>query len=255
MMPLRIAFTRHGCSGAQERNRRLRSGEAIPDGVFSEHDSNFPLVPQGVVQAQETGLWPGFSQYTSGYVSPLPRAFETAGHLDLPISWKLNYFLRERNWGSWDLLTQEQRVIELGKMRRSPLHHKVVGGEALVDLSTPLHSFFGTLSREHRDDNVAVVCHGEVMLVISLLLERLTPQQFGDLKYGEGVNGPPHNCEIFEYTRVDPITGDTSPHLDWTRRVRWYGGYQIETEWRKIQRHSFSSAQLLEMAAEYPNYF
>jgi broad specificity phosphatase PhoE len=129
-MPRTLTLGRHGESESNAAKRAAEKGIRHPRELelMRVHTSQRRLTPRGVQQAQRAGEWlrMHFSQEAArrleplystvrGYFSPYARAMETAGYLGLPIEWRPDARLCERNWGDLDQLTYEERIEKYGE--------------------------------------------------------------------------------------------------------------------------------------------
>ena len=76
-------------------------------------------------------------------------------------------FLRERDWGQLDQMSQEERLKkfsnELKRRDRDRFFWSPPGGESMANVAQRVDRFLTMLHRECPDQKVIVVCHGEVM--------------------------------------------------------------------------------------------
>jgi broad specificity phosphatase PhoE len=130
-------------------------------------------------------------------------------------------------------------------------------GERMLDVATRLFWVLDTLHRERSEDDVVIVCHGEVIQVFRLLIERVPPEEYpawyasdnsGDWKLPNG--------GIVQYTRTNPDTGKESPFIEWVRIIAPNDHDPKEPEWsawRTITRKKYSSDELLRVAKKFPD--
>src|SRR5262245_61500602 len=124
MMPRTLTLVRHGESESNAARRFAEKGSPHPNeaALMQTHTSRRRLTPRGVQQATRAGEWlrkhfdsvgclrdGSAPNGVVGFASPYIRAMETAGHMRLPISWRVDARLAERNWGDMDQLTYEER--------------------------------------------------------------------------------------------------------------------------------------------------
>lgn len=258
-LPLHLEFVRHGLSEGNHAQRLSERGnyEPLQRLLSQRHNRRFRLMPTGRNQAHATGEWLKKCglQFDRYYVSEYTRALETATLLGLPeASWRVNDRLNERDTGDYHLYSQEERDKRFPghKERRDAerFYWRPPGGESLYDLTARLDRFLETLHRECEQQNVLVVCHGEVMWMFRKILFRLTADQFAELHSKEQL----HNGEVHRYTRVNPCDeADVRPYITWFQRVRPL----VPTEeqvlpWKEITYHRFSNEALLEMVGQTP---
>jgi len=262
-MPNNLVLVRHGQSEANIVQKGWKNDPAFraPDGFFDRHDSRMRLSPMGVSQASTTGEWlseqfpKNFDRY---YVSSLIRTVETAGRLALAGDWHIDDRWRERDWGEYGVLSeaeQDQQYRLSKKLKgQSKWYWCPPGGESLATgVSLRVKDILGTMSREMDGKNVIAVTHGETMEVSRVILERLLPQaweiQQKDPAYSVA------NCQVLQYSRVNPWTGEIGKHLEWRRSICVWDPAKSwqEGEWCKIERPKYSDADLLNIVAEHPN--
>lgn len=261
-MPLHLILVRHGEGEGNVAQKCVKGGN---DGLMRKlngvHTEKWRLSPKGRNQAIATGKWLqeqfpcGYTRYLTSWYT---RAIETAGLLGLPgAKWRLHPMLSERNWGQLSSATIEQRCSSplaenLGLRERDGLWWSPRDGESLASVLNRSHAFFDSLHREQSDGSVIIVCHGEVIWAMRLLLERTTPERFYQL-FSSGLNiDHIHHGQVLHFTRVNPeSTMEIHPRLDWMRSVCPWDTNRSSNEWQPIERPNFSNEQLLEMAGRY----
>jgi len=255
MMPVRLFIVRHGES----------EGNVIHDdaALYARHrevpDAEFRLTPRGVEQARSAGQWlsaarAAFAGRLVGFVSPFVRAKETAGNLGLGIPWLPYPFLTERSWGEFRDLDEETQKVKKRIKRRDPLYSRMAGGQAFADLASTNYLFFGMLHREHAENTVVAVCHGERMLMIRYQLERMTDEAFRNLVGSSRTGDKIRNAQILEYTRCNPESGELSTHLDWMRSFCPWDLREKDLAWKRIERKRLTDADLLAYAERHPRF-
>ena len=87
------------------------------EGEFlKRHSSLWRLTDTGRAQSRAAGKWIkqnfNIGSFDRHYTSEYIRAMETAALLDFPqeTEWFAEVFLRERDWGQLDLMSQEERL-------------------------------------------------------------------------------------------------------------------------------------------------
>jgi broad specificity phosphatase PhoE len=254
-----LVFVRHGESEGNVATARSKAGDnSLYTGEFQDRlASRWRLSERGCEQAKAAGLWlsgHGLDAYHRRYVSEYTRAMETASLLGTcGPSWYCDHRLRERDWGSAEGLRRDHPVMIDWKARqkRDPFYAIPPNGESMAGLSSlRLRPLFDTLHRECSDQQVLVVCHGEVMWGYMQLLERMAIQEW--TKRHASKAWRIHNCQILHYTRKDPVSGVVSPHLDWVRSVCPWNEDLTDAGWRRIERPRYSDSQLAELVECYP---
>lgn len=259
-MPNELIFVRHGQSEPNvihDSERNKLPHDALQT-VYERHDWQQRLSQLGVDQAQSAGVWLQSHGYTHDvfsrcYASPFLRARETACYVGGPdAQWHLDDRIKERDWGEFGSTPKEFREQMFPFSHRAYKTNKwyarLNGGESLADnVLMRARDFVGTLHRELAGSKVLVVCHGEFMLTMRYLLERMLPEEW--LAMDEDAAQDMKNCTILHYTRVNPDDrGDVRPHISWVRMIYPYdetaspwGG-----KWQKIdEKRVVSAPQLL----------
>src|SRR5262245_50066290 len=119
-MPMDLLLVRHGESegnyayGLTYRGDHRHFQPGCP--FQGRHGSKWRLTDTGHEQARQAGAWiranigPTFDRY---YAAEYLRAMETAACLELPEAcWFCEFYLRERDWGRFDMMSYEQRKLE-----------------------------------------------------------------------------------------------------------------------------------------------
>jgi broad specificity phosphatase PhoE len=256
-MPKNLIFVRHGESEGNVANRLSRKGDnrVIHNKTFkARHSSEWRLSEQGIPQAQWAGDIIRLLEFTVGrkYSSPYFRAMETMSYMDLPGPTLISYDVRERSWGKLDNLSHEERMtkyaLSFANRKKDPFLWEPPGGESLVAVRGRVYDFLSTLHREcGHMECVVVSCHAEVMEVVRVILERMLPKQYREMK-----NDPTQgiwNGSVLHYTRVDPHNGEEHDFFGWVKLTTPLEAHQAgETGffWRDIIRPVFTNDELLE---------
>jgi len=264
-MPIDLVLVRHGQSEGNLAKKKMEKGD---DSHFTKefqerHSSQFRLTTRGVAQAKAAGEWlkrNGFARFDRYYASEYVRAFETAGNLDLDLlpdqRWYLDFFLRERDYGQFDVMTFEERSAKYADYVRSQERDGALwsppSGESVATVALRLGRLLDTLHRECPDKRVIVVCHGETMWAMRVRLERMTLSRFSELDASEDPKDRIQNCQIIHYTRRDPETGVTLRRYDWMRSICPWDETRSSNVWTRIQRPTFTNDDLLALAASKP---
>jgi broad specificity phosphatase PhoE len=182
--PSLLAVMRHAESLATERRKHLEDSRSQEIHLgLPMRDVDVPLTPEGLEHAQSTGLrLNDLGPFDVLYVSPYRRTVETAeevltGLRARPLLVKEER-LREKEWGVLEGLTrhgirtrypdEEVRRRHVGKY-----YYRPPGGESYADVNLRVHSFIGTLVREHPGQRVLVITHQVVVIAFRKLLERM----------------------------------------------------------------------------------
>ena len=254
-MPKNLVLVRHGESEGNVATSLSKKGDnsMFTKEFLNRHSSTWRLTGKGREQAIIAGKWvkrnigETFFRY---YVSEYDRAKETAALLDLPeAKWMITYYLRERDWGSLDVMPfreRKQRFREnLCRKEIDPFYWTPLNGESMPTLCLRLEKILDTLHRECDGCDALLVVHGEVMWGMRYLIERLTHVDIMRLEYSKDPRDKIHNCQIIHYTRKDPETGSIAPYLNWMRSVCPTDLSLSENEWQPINRRKFSNEDLL----------
>ena len=265
-MPLHFVLVRHGQSEGNVAQGKSRKGDhSLFTPEFQQiHSSQYHLTKKGKEQAAKAGKWieenigSTFKRY---YVSEYVRAVETAALLNLPqAKWFKNPFLREREVGDWDGLSeldrQEKFLRHVLARKNDGYFWKPPNGESIAELCLRIHRFLDTVHRGHSDSSVITVCHGEVMWAFRIMLERLSQNKFNELRRSKNPANQIHNGQVIHYTRQNPKDQqDIHPYPTWVRSVcttdltlsrppkKW---------WKEIERPVYSSEDLLAEAKGVP---
>jgi broad specificity phosphatase PhoE len=255
-MPTNLVLVRHGES---EGNVATSLSKKDDDSMFTEtfinrHSSTWMLTEKGKQQARIAGKWIKkeigniFDRY---YVSDYDRAKQTAALLGLlKAQWMVTFYLREREWGDLDVLPFKKRKEKFQEnLRRreiDPFYWTPTGGESMANLCLRLETkILDTLHRECDQKNVVLVVHGEVMWAFRYILERLTHPDIMRLEHSDSPYDKIHNGQILHYTRIDPVSGEMAPYLNWMRSVCPNNLLLSSNRWEKIKRKRFSNRELL----------
>jgi NAD+ kinase len=263
-MPLDLVLVRHGESeGNYAYGLSYRGDDRYftPGSPFLQrHGSKWRLTERGRRQAQATGAWlrehvaSAFDRY---YTAEYLRAMETAAHLGFAqAQWYCEFYLRERDWGKFDVMPIEQRKREYADdMRRRELdrfYWTPPGGESMATLCLRIDRVLNTLHRECADKRVLLVCHGEVMWAFRVRLERMAQHRYQELDYSRDPFDKIHNGQVLHYTRRDPATGLLAPHLNWMRSVCPWDLTRSRNDWQVIERLRYSGEDLLAVVERTP---
>jgi broad specificity phosphatase PhoE len=227
-MPNRLVLVRHGRSVGNEAVDAEKRGDlsGYTEEFMTTPGHRWELTELGVAQARCAGAWiasdisASFARYM---FSPYVRTRTTAGHLGLANArWRMNRALRERDWGDIGSMPRamfRERYPDNAAMKDAdPLYWVPPGGESIAGVAEDrVRNVCSTLHRECSGQTVVAVTHGEAMWAFRLVLERISDERFVamDADPAEKI----HNCEVLDYSRVDPVTGEVAPRLAWLRRA------------------------------------
>ena len=265
MMPCNLILVRHGESEGNVANRLSRQGNnsRFDHEDFSKrHSSRWRLAPKGVEQAKWAGETIRALGLTIGrkYTSPYLRAMETMGCMALGGPHTLSaYELRERSWGKLDRLPHEERMRQYGKdmlaRDEDPFLWEPPGGEALVQRTSGLRDWLGTLYRECGEmDCVVATCHAETIEVLRVVTERMLMQHYIEMR--QDPSQDIWNCSVLQYTRQDPndVRAEHAPYFKWVRLSTPPDAHEkgrCGFPWREIKRPTFSDQELIAFVEQY----
>jgi 2,3-bisphosphoglycerate-dependent phosphoglycerate mutase len=213
--PSRIWLVRHGESAGNVAHDAARAARSSTIAIDARRDMDVPLSPLGERQARALGRWvrdlPADERPEVVLASPYLRAHDTArllceasGLAAAGVPPLADERLREREFGLIDRLTSrglQELYPEQAKMRAAlgKFYYRPPGGENWCDVLLRLRSVIDSLTREHRERRVAIVCHTVVVMCFRYLLEGLDEAQI--LAIDRGVRLA--NCSVTSY-RYDP---------------------------------------------------
>ena len=220
--PLELVFVRHGES---EGNVAVDASEKGDSSFFTadfrkRHSSTWDLTPKGITQAKAAGAWIreniNNGEFDAYYASTYVRARKTAGFLGLPgAQWSLRDYIREHDWGNLDVMTDEERHIKypdaMEKRSINPYYFAAPGGESLADVLIRARvGILATLYRRLPGKRGIVVTHGNMIWPIRIIMEDILPEEYIQMKKEHDPKNKINNCQIIQYTRIDPQTGAVS---------------------------------------------
>ena len=262
-----VVLVRHGESeGNVAFNRSMAGDHSLYAGQFLERHSSFwRLTDRGRAQAMTTGAWMSEnigSEFDGHFTSEYLRAMETASLLALPDArWKPEVMLRERDWGEYDLASQHERRVAYrryeARRRRESLFWAPPGGESLAQVVQRVDSVLLFANRRYSGGRVAFVCHGELMWAFRLRFERLTHVRYREMQAAPTVSERIHNCQVLQYSRRDPTTGELADDFQWRRTVcPWDLSLSGDNGWRPIDRSGgLTDSELLTAVERHPRLY
>lgn len=253
MMPRNLVLVRHGESEGNIAGKRSKAGDNshyTPE-FRRRHSSTWRLTDLGIEQAKAAGRWLQDNltftitrQYTSEYV----RAMETAYYLDRTGTWYVDFNLRERDRGVTDVMPHDEQLEKYPEeaQRRSidSFYWTPLGGESMANLALRKYRVMDTLHRECSQGNVLFVCHGEVIWIDRVLLERMTQRRYSELDASDDPRDHIHNGQIIHYTRISPYDGTEHPYYMWMRSICPTDLSLSRNEWEPIERPKFANEDL-----------
>ena len=197
--PSLLVVMRHAESEANTRReelKRTRSSQTHLD--LGKRDVDIELTDLGRAQATEVGRYLGsnYPPFDSIYVSPHRRTRATAERVLDGLSTRprqvIEERLREKEFGILEDLTrygvqtlmphEHARRLKVGKY-----YYRPPGGESYPDVNLRVHSFIGTMVREHGGGRILVVTHSVVVLCFRRLLERMEEHEVLELDRNDEV--------------------------------------------------------------------
>lgn len=257
-MPKNLFLVRHGQSeGNLVRKNFEESGNEsfFTDEFLGLHESQYALTPLGIEQAKKAGQWfkdNEFINFDRMYVSNNVRAMQTAAYLDLSNeAWRIDYNLRERDGGLFNVLTPSKRDTDYADQRKfydtQPFLFRPPQGESIADVCIRIKHVLNTLARECDGKNVIIVCHGHVMRTFRIILERMSLQKTNEYLRGLTEDTAVPNCSIIHYTRDNPHDHNQgmSDKFNWVRIIRPAGGGKPQDDFSNIERNCYTNEELL----------
>lgn len=232
--------------------KMIRAGREaeIPQALRDQRPDQWRLTPKGVEQAKAAGAWlkENLTQPIGRcVVSNFVRARETASYLMPPETvWYESPYLRERSWGDTERLSAEDRKAAEARVDADPFHQPYPGGESIADICiTRADRSLDTLAREcGHMENVLLVLHGESMWAFWMRLTKMRVEEFERLHHSPHPFDHIHNCQVVQFTRVNPATGEVLPKIGWMRSVCPSNLTLSRNEWVPVVRHYPTGAEL-----------
>lgn len=262
-LPIDIVLVRHGESEGNLATKKDYAGDAraITSNEHKDrHTSTYRLTDEGIRQAGHAGAWirkhiPG--QFDHYLVSPFARAIETAGYLDLPgAMWEIDPYLIERDQGDLDGTSRAEREKyyshNLNRRALQEFYWRPPNGETRIDAGMRWDRIMGSLRERHAEHRVIIVAHAT--LIEAGLIRRLhwTVDEFCRWKEQEDEATKVHNCQVIHFSRRDPKTGRIAQSVRWWRTVCPWDTSRTSDEWRQIEKKTFTSSELLDIANQFP---
>lgn len=254
-MPNHLILVRHGESEGNliQWATKAKQQIEIPPDFMDRHTCDWRLTSRGIEQAKAAGQWfkkNSLFDFHRYYVSHYLRALETAALLNLPnAKWFKHHYIVERGWGIMDRKLPEERAetfpLDLKSKEINYFYWKPPRGESMLDLCLRVDRLLNTLYRECEEQNIIIVCHGEIMWAFRVVIERITLHDYIALNNSANPFDCIHNCQIIHYSRVDPKTEIQAKYLSWVRSICPWDQNLSTNDWQQIKRPSFSNEQLL----------
>eukprot|EP00320_Phaeocystis_rex_P019203 CAMPEP_0119084258 /NCGR_PEP_ID=MMETSP1178-20130426/128923_1 /TAXON_ID=33656 /ORGANISM="unid sp, Strain CCMP2000" /LENGTH=347 /DNA_ID=CAMNT_0007067209 /DNA_START=35 /DNA_END=1078 /DNA_ORIENTATION=- len=267
-----LVIVRHGESEGNVAYEASVAGDhSMYSGAFLErHSALWRLTEKGEDQAKIAGEWLRSNikcssdkrQFDCHFTSEYVRAMETAGLLGLPgARWRPEVMLRERDWGEYDLCSQQQRREAFedyeARRRRESLFWAPPGGESLAQVVQRVDAFLLFINRRFAGGRVIIICHGELMWAFRLRFERLSQLRYREMQAERCSRQKIHNGQIIVYSRRCPETAKLHSSFRFQRFVcPWDVSRSGGDGWRPIERSGgLSGAELLAQARSFPRIY
>ena len=262
--PMRLVFVRHGESRANivQTQERLGDISGYTEEFRSRANADVELSERGVEQAKAAGIWIreniNNGYFDGYYVSSFRRALQTAGHLRLPEAankkvWKIRDYMREQSWGYFDNMPRQERDSILPQINESRNRDRQywapLGGESMADLVFRAKiGIIQTLYREVADGSGIAVSHGNLLWAVRIVMEGLTTKDYDKLDNKNNPLDKMNNCQILEYTRIDPSDPtNIANRFTWMRTVCPWDTTLSRNQWQQIRRPKYTNEELLNL--------
>jgi broad specificity phosphatase PhoE len=260
--PETIVLLRHGESDENRiESEKIKSTSLI--GIVKHYlnktrtkhlDYDLLLSGEGEQQAQQAGQYIAhqFPNLKFGIVSPYLRAIQTAMCLNLPIDWKINNLVFERDWNFRYLNDRTKKFKE--EFNSNVYFSQNSNGEKLYSANLRALAFLDYLKRTE-SQQILVVTHNEFMFVLKSVIEDVPVHQY--LADYKTLKIP--NCGILIYTRKNPESStDVRRFYKWRKLIdpldvknSWDNG-----EWVEIpSRNVFGNEDLKKIISQSPQKF
>lgn len=264
-MPKNLFLVRHGESeGNLARRLFEESGDeaaSYTEEFLSLHESQYALTPKGTGQAKKAGAWfkkMKLIEFDRYLTSSNVRAMQTAAYLKLPqAKWMIDFNVREQDGGLFTVIKPSKQDADYVDQKKffdtQRFSFRAPQGESLGDVCNRIKIVLDTLARECNGKNVIIVCHGHVMRVFRMILERMSPEKIARYLRTKAQYGRIPNCSILHYTREHVKSGKPgmSKRFEYVRMIRPAGGGKAEDSFKKIIRQKFSNEDLLRAAQKH----
>ena len=250
MLPENLVLVRHGESEfnklVHELRQTNRDFNTLDPSVLNKTGSKWRLTKLGLQQAAITGDYIRNNmkiKFDGFFVSDYVRAKETAAALQLKDAhWKVEPYLRERDWGDVGLRDFVERTGSSTFREEDPFYGAPPNGESISNLCLRVDRVLDTLHREYPGKSVIIVCHGELMWAFRVRLERLLEDDFIRLDKSKNPHDRIHNAQILHYKSGRQVRSICPPDKTLS-----------SNGWKEIYRKQFSNQDLLNDVEQYPH--
>ena len=147
-------------------------------------------------------------------------------------------------------MTDEERHIKypdaMEKRSINPYYFAAPGGESLADVLIRARvGILATIYRRLPGKRGIDVTHGNMIWPIRIIMEDILPEEYIQMKKEHDPKNKINNCQIIQYTRIDPQTGAVSEKFTWTRSVcPWKPDPKLDA-WRPIPHKKYTNEELI----------
>ncbi len=164
------------------------------------------LTKEGVLQAKVTGrkIDELYDELDASIISPYKRTMRTNEIMGSEISSEFDDVIddriREMEHGAFAQLTRKGRKRYYPeefkrREREGKFHFRPPGGESCYDVGLRLRGMIDTLTRDYKGQNVMIVTHAAIVVMMRYLLENLSEEHVMEIEGGEDVK----NCSVTHY--------------------------------------------------------
>lgn len=195
-----LVFFRHAESLANIASILAQRGDfSVIEKLRNIPSRAVPLTRRGIATSRTLGeVHSTFSYADVFFVSEYDRARETAHHSNLTQTWKVDSRLNERDWGTIDHVTPQEREAFAPEWKRakerSPYHWRPLDGETLMEKKFAIATFLDELS-SYGAARIVVVSHGEAIQAARTELEHIPEHIFAERERSMRMD----NCDGVHY--------------------------------------------------------
>lgn len=247
-MPKNIVLVRHGESEANIAMQLKSKGVTSPfvEEALRKQDADYRLTLNGVEQAKKLNEFIrnpefGFPKFDVAFCSPFLRALETAYYLDFQDNFIRVDLLQERNIGDCKGLTRDERKIIMPDYFKShetnPYCATPPNGESQKDVVMRVYKFFHEYVRDQfSNKNILIIAHGEILTSCKFVFEGMDGIGYQEMCLLDDEKSKIHNCQIVQYSRVDPTFRTLSEDIRWVRSINPLDMTKSRNSWEEINK-------------------
>lgn len=147
-------------------------------------------------------------------------------------------------------MTDEERKLKYPEVMKkrdvNRFYFASPGGESMADMVIRIRvGILATLYRDLPDGTGIVVTHGNVMWPIRITMEGWLPEQFQAMRDKRDPMDKINNCQILQYTRVNPDNGEITKRFGWMRSVCPWDLDRSLNKWQKVERKRYTNEELI----------